>query len=130
MITNRSNHMPTFTRIATIIMIQGVVRHFLNQNTLGHDDVAEHHRPVGPLVGAQRPVQEGEQCSYWLAAVPGDEELGRVGVADDAARGQDDLVHVLQVPMVTRSFSPNQARAGTISVTTMAKPLKIAPATK
>ena len=32
--------------------------------------------------------------------------------------------------MVTRSFSPKYARAGTISVTTMANPLKMAPATK
>ena len=31
---------------------------------------------------------------------------------------------------VTRSFSPKNARAGTISVTTIAKPLKMAPATK
>ena len=31
---------------------------------------------------------------------------------------------------VTRSFRPKKARAGTISVTTMAKPLKMAPATK
>ncbi len=32
--------------------------------------------------------------------------------------------------MVIRYFRPKNARAGTISVTTMAKPLKMAPATK
>ncbi len=32
--------------------------------------------------------------------------------------------------IVTSSFRPKYARAGTISVTTIAKPLKMAPATK
>ena len=32
-----------------------------------------------------------------VAAVPGDEELHRVGVADDHARGEHDLAHVLDV---------------------------------
>src|SRR3989304_8843936 len=35
MITNLSNHMPTLTNVATIIINQGVVRHFLNQNNCG-----------------------------------------------------------------------------------------------
>jgi hypothetical protein len=35
MITNRSNHMPMFTKIETMNMIHGVVRNFLNQNSCG-----------------------------------------------------------------------------------------------
>ena len=35
MITNRSSHMPTLTSKATISIIQGVVRHRLNQKACG-----------------------------------------------------------------------------------------------
>ena len=34
-ITNRSNHIPMFTKIETITMIHGVVLNFLNQNNCG-----------------------------------------------------------------------------------------------
>ncbi len=33
--TNRSNHIPTFTNTLMIIMIHRLVRHFLSQNNCG-----------------------------------------------------------------------------------------------
>ncbi len=68
----------------------------LDPEELRHDDVAGDHDPIGPRVGAEGPVEEGEAL-VGVAAVPGHEELGRVGEADHHAGREHDLGHILEV---------------------------------
>ena len=105
-------------------------RTFLNQKSCGKMTLHDHHRPVGPGIRTERAVDEHERLEL-VAAVPGDEELHRVRVADHAPGDDHHLVHLLE--MVERDDVLQLERtAGRRSGTfcTMAKPEKTAPATK
>ena len=68
----------------------------LEPEELRQDHVAAHHGPVGPGIGPERAVLEGEQL-VGAAREPGDEELQGVGVTHHRAGEQHDLGHVVQV---------------------------------
>ena len=70
--------------------------HFLEPVKLRDKDVARIHGPGRPPVGPEGAIQEREALIH-VAAIPGDEKLAGIRVADDRPGHQDDLVHVLQV---------------------------------
>ena len=49
---------------------------------LRDQDVTGHHRNPGPLIGTERAIHE-MKAFVGVAAIPGDEKLHCVGVADD-----------------------------------------------
>src|SRR4030095_12973452 len=61
---------------------------------LRHDDVAEHHQPEDRGEGAGPAHLEEHVHLVAVAAVPRDEVLHHVDVADHHARRSHDLVHV------------------------------------
>ena len=74
----------------------GVAPHRLPPEHLRDDRVAGEHDGVGPPVRAERAVLEDEALPL-APRVPGHEELGGVGEADEHARQHQDLRHVLHV---------------------------------
>src|SRR5271165_7595232 len=64
---------------------------FLKPVELWDKHIAREHGPVSPKVWAERAVDKGEALIQ-IAAVPGNEELGDIGITDDGARGENDLV--------------------------------------
>ncbi len=96
MMTKRSNHIPMFTKIDSTNMNGMLVRSFFDQKNCGEITLQVIIDQYAHAVRTERAVDEGESLVR-IAAVPGDEELGRVRVADDRAGRQDDLVHVLEV---------------------------------
>src|SRR5262249_34539624 len=61
-----------------------------------HEIAEEHSNPPVPPVRTKDTVIEGELLVL-VAAVPGDEEFHRVGVAHNRSRKQDDLRHLVDV---------------------------------
>ena len=96
MITKRSNHMPMLMRIDSDEQDRDARARLLEPEDLRDEHVAGDHRPVGPGVGAEGAVDERELLVR-VAAVPGDEELHRVGVADHRPGHEHDLRHVVEV---------------------------------
>ena len=69
----------------------------LDPENLRNKHVATHHEEPGPLVRAKRAVHEVESLKG-VAAIPGDEELHGVGIANDGSRRQRDFAHDIDVP--------------------------------
>ena len=65
MITNRSNHMPMFTKIEMMKITQAFDRTQLEPEQLRRDHVARDHRPVGPPAGPNARFMK-QNCSYGL----------------------------------------------------------------
>ena len=97
MMTNRSHHMPMFTKMLAMNITGMEVRAFLNQKICGTSTLQNSIRQIHAAVGPGRPVEEHEPLEL-VPRVPGDEVLHQVAVGDEHPRGEDDLVHVLQVP--------------------------------
>ena len=97
MITKRSNHIPTLTRMHTTKSTGRLRRTRERPQELGHDHVAGEHGPVGPGVVPEGPVGEDVHLVR-VPAVPGGEELEAVGVAHHPRGDEDDLGHVVEVP--------------------------------
>src|SRR2546430_15022736 len=95
MITNRSIHMPTFTKIEITNRAVMLVRTFLDHRSHGRN--ALHTFMVHPA------HQNGPNARYQNAApgrrstVPGDEILHAVRVADAHPRQEDELREALEV---------------------------------
>src|ERR1043166_6702779 len=69
----------------------------LEPEELGRHEIAEEHPdPPIPPVRTKDAVVERELLVL-IAAVPGNEELHRIGVADNGSRQQDDLRHLVDV---------------------------------
>src|SRR5262249_18263181 len=49
---------------------------------LRHQDVAAHHEEPGPLIRAEGAIEEVEPL-VWIAAIPSDKKLHRIGVPDN-----------------------------------------------
>ncbi len=109
--TNRSNHMPTLTRMDRTKTSSMLVRIFLNQKncgtiTLQVTIVQNAHQYGAGRMCMQRAeneriggaVVEEQEALVGIAAVPGDEKLHRVGVADNRAGGQGHFAHQFHVP--------------------------------
>ena len=118
-------------RMATTNMRGIFVRAFLNQYDLGDQDIASDHPEPGPVVRPRGSVLEEVRYLVFVARVPRNKELHRVRVADEQRRQEQELVHHVQMshqnnPM---QLEHRRARSGS-TVSTIAKPLKTAPATK
>ncbi len=59
MMTNRSNHMPTLTRIERMKTTSMLVRIFLNQKNCGTSTLQDDHDPLGPPIRRRLDVQSG-----------------------------------------------------------------------
>src|SRR5664279_3906982 len=70
----------------------------LEPEDLGDEDVAADGDPAGPAVSARDDVHE-PVMEVFVHGVPGREALHHVAVDHDAAHGEDDLVHHVQVPV-------------------------------
>ena len=96
MMTKRSNHMPMLMKIDTMKRIDDAGARLLEPENLRREHVARDHRPVGPPVGAEGAIDERELL-VGVPAEPRDEELHRVGVADDRAGHEHDPRHAVEV---------------------------------
>src|SRR5438105_12224968 len=64
---------------------------------LRHQNITTDHKEPRPLIRPQRAIQEMEAL-IGIAAVPRDEKLHSVGVADNRTSGQRDFAHYIDVP--------------------------------
>jgi hypothetical protein len=97
--------MPTLTKIERTQTKGGVFAHSLEPEELRGDDVAGDHDPVSPRVVTEGAVDERE-AFIRIRAIPRDEELHRVGVADDRAGRQRDLTHAVDVILRDQILEP------------------------
>jgi hypothetical protein len=129
MITKRSNHMPMFTKMARMNDASSDVRTFLDQKSCGairlQVIIVQYAHQYGPVAR----LMNDEQFSS-VAAVPGDEEFHDVGVADHVPVTSMILFIFSMVSIVIRCSNLNALRVMMRTFCTIAKPEKIAPATK
>ena len=82
----------------------------LDPKQLRTDHITRDHGPISPPIRAERPVGERELLFGHLA-VPSDKEFGSISQANNRARRQNDLAHIVEVPNRDQFFQP-QHRAG------------------
>jgi hypothetical protein len=88
--------MPTLTKIERIQTSVVLFAHGLEPEELRGDHIAGNHDPIGPRIVSEGAIDE-RKTLVGIRAIPGDEELHRVGVAHDGARRQGDLAHAVDV---------------------------------
>jgi len=101
----------------------------LDPEELRDQHVAADHQEVGPPERAERAIDERELLVE-VARVPRDEELGGVSETDHHAGAEHDLAPGLDVAVLDDVLEVEQVAQRISSVNTIAKPLKMAPATK